>query len=243
VADFCRARKIETLVKAGVARFAREVRWRAASLDHRSGRPLFTVIMNNSELNRILKAAKVPERPKEFWTQFPRRVTARLHWKSTAADARASNWFPRLAWSLAAVGVCLAIGFLAGHRTSRNDAVAENGLLQNAKVIEEMLAMFPNRVRAVVQDEHGLNLVLSEKDDVPASAPLWVKVCDGKNCSAIVTFSGQDIKVGGQAVTVLADAQGKIILAGDNFLWSNGEPLVAGNHLKIEARTLGSAVL
>ncbi len=122
--------------------------------------------------------------------------------------------------------------------------MAENGLLQNGKVIQEMLAMFPNQVRAVVQDEQGVNLVLSDKDNVPTSTPLWVKICDGKHCRAVVTFSGQQIRIGNQNVTVLADPEGKIILAGESFLWSNGEPVLAGNtKLKIEAKTLSPAVL
>jgi len=140
--------------------------------------------------------------------------------------------------------LCLVIGFLAEHWRGHTDALAENGLLQNEKIIKEMLAMFPNRVRAVVQDEHGLNVVLSDKEDVPASTPLWVKVCDGKHCSAMVTFSGQEIRIGRQEVTVLADPEGKIILAGDHFLWSNGQPMLAGNDkLTIEAKALAPLML
>jgi hypothetical protein len=200
--------------------------------------------MNDSELDKILKAAKTPERSDEFWAQFPRHVTSRLHWKPAAREGQSRHWLPRLAWSLTALAACVLIGFFVGHWRGRSDALAENGLLQNEKVIKEMLAMFPNRVRAVVQDDHGLHLVLSDKDDVPASTPLWVKVCDGKNCSATVTFSGQQIQVGHQDVTVLADPQGKIILAGDSFLWSNGHPMLAGNDkLKIEAKALGPLVL
>ena len=36
-----------------------------------------------------------------------------------------------------------------------------------------------------------MRLVLSEQADVPVSAPLFLKVCDGKNCQRIITFSGQ----------------------------------------------------
>jgi hypothetical protein len=197
--------------------------------------------MKNSELNRILKAAKVPERPEEFWAQFPRRITARLHWKP--ATKRSPSRLSRLAWVLSAAAACLVIGFLAAHWRRRPDAMAENPVLQNEKVIREMFALFPNRVRAIVQDEHGVNLVLSDSNDVPASTPLWVKVCDGKSCQSVVTFSGQKLELGQQQVTVLADATGKIILAGDNFLWSNGEALLAGNNLKIEAKTLAPVVL
>ena len=198
--------------------------------------------MNDSDLNRILKAAKVPGRTEEFWARFPRRVTTRLHWKPAMRGS--SPRLSRVAWALSAITACLVIGFVAGHWRGHEEAVAENGLLQNAKVIQETFAMFPNRVKAIVQDQHGINLVLSDKEDVPHSAPLWIKICDGKNCAAMVTFSGQEIKLGGKELTVLTDVHGKIILAGDNFLWSNGDALLAGNDkLKIEAKTLAPVIL
>ena len=115
--------------------------------------------------------------------------------------------------------------------------------LQSAKLIRETLALFPNRVRAIVQDEHGLNLILSENDDVPASAPIYVRICDGKQCSSFVTFSGQEIQAGGQKVTVLADARGGIILTGNQFVWSNTERNHASNSLKIEANNLGPVAM
>lgn len=201
------------------------------------------IVMNDSELNKILKAAKVPERSAEFRDQFPRRVTSRLQWKSAPAPKRATSWFPRFAWALAAVAACLLMGFFIGNWRGHREGVAENGLLQNEKVIKEMLAMFPNRVRALVQDEHGLNVVLSDKENTPVSTPLWIKVCDGKKCAAMVTFSGQDVRIGGRDITVLADAKGKIILASDDFLWSNGQALLGDGKLRIEAKTLAPVVL
>jgi hypothetical protein len=198
--------------------------------------------MNDSELNQLLKKARVPERTPEFWAQFPRRVTARLHWKPAIKSAEPARWFPRLAWGLGMAACVLAVFFI-GHWRGHNDALAENGLLQNEKVIKEMLATFPNRVRGVIQDEHGLNVVLSEEDNVPLSTPLWVQICDGKHCATVVTFSGQQIRIGQRDVTVLSDASGKIILAGDNFLWSNGEALLADGKMKIEAKTLAPVVL
>lgn len=199
--------------------------------------------MKNSELNEILKAAKVPERPALFWEEFPRRVSTRLHWKTRTTGQPSTNRFPRLGWALAGVAACLLVGFFIGHWRGHEDAMAENSVLQNGKVIAEMLAMFPNRVRAVVQDEHGLNVVLSDKDDVPVSTPLWISVCDGKHCSSVVTFSGQEVSIGRRKITVLADPEGKIILAGDSFVWSNGGPALAASQLKIEAKALTSVVL
>jgi len=71
------------------------------------------------------------------------------------------------------------------------------------------------------------------------STPIYVSICDGKNCSSFVTFSGQEVQVADQKMTVLADARGDIILTGDQFVWSNMERTHAGGHLQIKAKNLG----
>jgi len=195
--------------------------------------------MNNSELEHRLKAAQAPVRPDEYWAEFPQRVAAGL--RRTPVVVRGERrWLPRLAWGLATAAACLIIGFGVGHWRGRTETASSNGLLQNVKLIRETMAMFPNRVRAIVQDERGLNLVLSEQADVPDSTPIYVSICDGKQCSTVVTFSGQEIKLAGQSLTILSDAHGGVILTGSKFVWSSAEQIYAGNHLKIEAKTLGS---
>ena len=107
-----------------------------------------------------------------------------------------------------------------------------------------MMALFPNQIRALVQDDGGeVKLVLSDTGDVPASPPLYVRISDGKHSSSFVTFSGQEIQVAGQNITVLADARGGIILAGSQFVWSSRERTSAAGHLKIEARNLGTVTM
>ena len=131
--------------------------------------------MNNSELECLLKEARVPERSGDFWEHFPRRVALRLRREPAAQPAEPVRWFPRLAWGLAVGAACVLAGFVAGHWRGQSDAAA-NGLLQNQKFLTETLAAFPNQIRAIVQDERGLSLVLSEHDDIPASAPIYVQL-------------------------------------------------------------------
>ena len=116
-------------------------------------------------------------------------------------------------------------------------------ILANAKLVRETLAMFPNQVRAIVEDSHGLHLVLSDNGAVPSSPPLYIHVCDGKNCSSVVTFSGQEIQVAGQKMTVLANTQGGVILMGNDFVWSSDEKNKSDEGLEIEAKNLGLAAL
>jgi hypothetical protein len=192
--------------------------------------------MNNSELDSILKKARMPERPDDFWEMLPGQVIRRLHHDRIQGGRVERPFFRRWAWGFATVA-CVLIAFAAGHWRGQKDS---GDVLQSLKLVNETLAMFPHRVRAIVQDERGLNLILSEQGDVPASSPLYVRICDGKHCSSLVTFSGQEIQFDGQKLTVLSDPRGGIILEGNQLVWSSKEPIYADSHLKIEARNLGT---
>ncbi len=197
--------------------------------------------MKTPELESILKQARLPEIPEESRDLFPRRIVARLKRNDLPRFApRYSR--PRLAWAFGLV-LCVAIAFAVGHWHGRmeTEAVLAKDSLANTKLIQETLALFPNRVRAIVQDETGLNLVLSDQEDVPTSAPIWVKMCKGGKCVSLVTFSGQEIQIGGQKVTVLSDARGGIILEGNKFVWSSTDKINAGGRWQIQAKNLGPA--
>jgi hypothetical protein len=191
--------------------------------------------MNKFDLNAMLKAAKAPEGSQEYWDDTSYAVLAQLRRLAPASPRGRRPWFPRLAWGLAVTVACvvmaLAVGYWPGEKPANDD-------LQNAKLIRETLAMFPNQVRAMVKDERGINLILSDDGDVPVSSPLYVRICDGKHCESFVTFSGQEIEAAGQKITVLSEASGGIILTGNQFVWSSAEQNHAGSNLKIEANSL-----
>jgi hypothetical protein len=200
--------------------------------------------MNNTELESILKKARLPEIPDDSLEAFPRRVADRLN-RNDPLPHPARGFAPRLAWTFALVA-CAAIAFAFGHWRGRMEtaAVPASDTLASAKLIREMMAMFPNQIRAIVQDDRGaVKLVLSDTGDVPASPPLYVRICDSQHCSSFVTFSGQEIQVDGQKITVLADPRGGVILAGNHFIWSSTERPSAVGQLKIEARRIGPVTM
>ncbi|HEY1790380.1 MAG TPA: hypothetical protein VGJ73_19695 [Verrucomicrobiae bacterium] len=199
--------------------------------------------MNKSELDLILKKARIPQPPEEFWEDFPEQVTRQLDRPSRPERLTRKNLFPRFAWAVA-MAVCIAMAFVAGHWRGRTEATAQpQDVLANAKLVQQTLAMFPNQVRAIVEDKTGLHLVLSDGGSVASSSPIYVHLCDGKNCSSLVTFSGQEIQIAGQKMTVLANTRGGIILMGDNFVWASDEETASIRGLKIEAKNLGSEAL
>jgi hypothetical protein len=199
--------------------------------------------MNDSDLDKKLKAARIPARDEDYWESFPRLVSAKLRSAPAERPGVERRWLPHLAWGGGIAFACLMLGFALGHwhgQKQKNDPYA---LLQNGKMLREVLTLFPNRVRAIVQDEHGVQLVLAVQPDVPVSTPIYVRICDGQQCSALVTFSGQELEIAGQKVTVLANAHGGVIVTGNRFVWSSDQPVVAQSGLRIEARTLNSTAL
>ena len=196
--------------------------------------------MNDADLNKKLKATPVPARDEDYWESFPRLVSAKLRTAPVERPAIDRHWRPRLAWGGGIALACLMIGFAAGHWHGQMEKKDAYALLQNGKMLQEVLTLFPGRVRAITQDEHGVQLVLAEQADVPASTPIYVRICDGKQCLALVTFSGQELEIAGQKVTVLSDAQGGVIVTGPRFAWSSDRPAGASNGLKIEARRLSA---
>jgi len=191
--------------------------------------------MNDAELDKKLKAARGPALDADYLEDFSRQVLGDLRRTQPRSEPTQTAWWPGLAWG-AVTAVCVAMAFGIGLWHGRKQA--EGDVLASTKVIQETLAMFPNQVRAIVHDERGVNVVLSDKPDVPVSTPIYVRICNGQSCASVVTFSGQDVKIAGQNVTVLANASGGVILEGNQFAWSSTDQGPAPGHLKIEARLL-----
>jgi len=158
--------------------------------------------MKNSELENLLKRAKAPKHSREYREQFPKRVVAELR-QIRRPERFETRRLPKLAWAMSTAAACAVIIFVAGHFQHNPVVNSSHELLSNTKLVSETLAMFPNRVRAIVQDERGLSLILSEHEDVPASTPLFVKVCDRHHCSAVVTFSGRRCRLVGEKLPCL----------------------------------------
>jgi hypothetical protein len=196
--------------------------------------------MNDSELDRKLRSAQGPVLGAEYQQKFPQGVLAQLRSAPWRPKPARRGWWPRFAWGFA-TALCLLMAYAVGRWHGQRDA--DKDVLADAKLIQETLAMFPHRVRAILRDEHGMNLVLSDREDVPASTPIYVRICDGKQCSSLVTFSGQEIQIAGQTLTVLSEANGGIILEGKEFLWANGKSLHAAKNLRIQAENLGAITM
>jgi hypothetical protein len=196
--------------------------------------------MNNSELNEVLKKAGVPERPQEYWNQFPSRITARLQWsqKRTSSPSIRRWSLARIALGTAAVCLLFALGLgVWKGRESR----ANESLVQMRKYYNEIESLFPNQVKGIVFDNQGPRLLLAEASNLPESAALYIKICSKQGCRQFVTFSGQRIRFGTDTFDVLVNRQGEVLLTGDKMVWSADSSAGQAADYRIEARQLGGA--
>ena len=195
--------------------------------------------MTNPELDARLKAAREPSLPAGYQETFTRNVLNNLRSSpgGNGAGRKGNHWVPKLAWGLA-TAACILMAFALGHWRGPSEKSSRPAVLADAKLIRETRGLFPHRVRAIVQDENGLKLVLADQGEMPASTPIYIRICDGNKCSSLVTFSGQEIQIAGQKLTVLSQSDGGIILEGNQFVWSSREPVAMKHKIRIEARNL-----
>ena len=124
---------------------------------------------------------------------------------------------------------------------SGKDTVApgkDSQLAEARKYFHELEALFPNQLQAIVFDQQGTHLVLAPEPNLPASPPLYLKICGPKGCQRFVTFSGQQIRVNGDVCDVLADRQGNVLVVGQETLWADAKAAVRSGPYQIEARAL-----
>lgn len=210
--------------------------------------------MKDSDLNEVLKRATVPERGADYWEQFPRKITAEIERRRQTAGAVAGEdtawaWTSAFrllvgkpAFALGVAAVCLVLGFVLGSWNRHRSPGEDPQFAQARKYFRELDALFPSQLQTIVFDQQGTHLVLAPEANLPASPPLYVKICGPKGCQRFVTFSGQQIRVNGDVCDVLADGRGGVLLVGRQALWAGAQASGTTGRYRIEAKPLEASL-
>jgi hypothetical protein len=110
--------------------------------------------MTDFDLKSKLRSVPVPERPPEYWEDFPARLRANLR-RPPAAFAGRPAGLPRLVWNTGFALACVMFS-LAGWP-------AFHAALQNEKVFRRELAQFPGHLRVLMQSEHGMHYLIADQ--------------------------------------------------------------------------------
>ncbi|MGN6555170.1 MAG: hypothetical protein ACTHLW_15800 [Verrucomicrobiota bacterium] len=207
--------------------------------------------MKNQELEQMLKIARLPEREESYWVRFPGQVMTKIQERAAGVRSlpRRHSLAPLFAtllgglrlkpvFALALAGVCVGLGFVFGLWTANHSSENATQLAVVRKYYQELEALFPNQIRAVIFDAHGARLELAERADVPVSPPLFLRIGGPQGCQEFVTFSGQSIRIHGESCEVLLDQRGDVLLVGERSVWSSSEPRGKAGAYRVEAGPL-----
>ena len=181
--------------------------------------------MTNDELENLLRTAKVPERTSDQWEEFPKGVMRAIRRNDTpvTADHRQLRSSFGSFWVFGLATACVFAAFVFGFWRGQQAHSKEKDIAAIQKYYREIESLFPNQLQAVVIDSKGPRFVLSDSANVARSIPLLVRICEGKQCKTVVTFSGQKIQLNDDICEVLLDSKGNVLIVGDDIAWSSAE--------------------
>jgi hypothetical protein len=194
--------------------------------------------MNDDLLKKRLAGLKVPA-PDE---------TAReraLH-RALVALKNAPVELPRTSrpflWRWAAVaGACAAVAILAVWQAGRP---VGDELAAWQRTLREVEMLFPGQVNAVIERDGAVDLELSEGTSGGTSQPVVVEFVRGASVLRVLSYSGRkvcvDLGEDRACFEPLITAEGRVILSGEDFLWTADHPVSRGGY-RVEARFLHPA--
>ena len=112
--------------------------------------------MNESDLDKQLRAVSAPERSDEYWSDFPGRVTRELRSRPLPRPVR-SSWMPQLAWGFSLAFGCFVLGYYLGHTD------VPRGLTNAWQENRREMARLPDQFRMIMLDEHGLQKLVPDQ--------------------------------------------------------------------------------
>lgn len=114
--------------------------------------------MNNFDLESWLKSVRVPERPEDYWNDFPARVRVQLRRRPVESAPR-GVWHPRLklAGSLA-----LALGLMWFGEEFHPLQTASNAITRQSQNLRVEYARLQAGLNVLVFNPHGMGYLLAE---------------------------------------------------------------------------------
>jgi hypothetical protein len=117
--------------------------------------------MNDFELQSRLKGVPVPERPKEYWQDFPARMSRQLRRPVKLEASSEAEPLLRFAWQLAAGAAILCVCLAVLNQPLR---AASTAMLEKEIALRRELDMFPKHLRILMADDHGMQYLVADKN-------------------------------------------------------------------------------
>jgi hypothetical protein len=116
--------------------------------------------MNDFDLDAKLKSVPLPERPENYWENFPSQVRVNLP-RASMRPAAENLWLSRLAWA-GGLALCLIFGiWCAEFQPLKTASIA---ISKKETHVRRELAQFQTKLHVLMRDEHGMHYLIADKD-------------------------------------------------------------------------------
>jgi len=116
--------------------------------------------MNDFELESKLRSVRVPERPEEYWNDFPSRVRVQLP-RERREFAPRNAWRPRLAW---AGGLALAVALVIFCIQFHPLQTVSLAITKQQRQFHAQLARLDIGLHKLMLNTDGMGYLLTEAD-------------------------------------------------------------------------------
>lgn len=186
--------------------------------------------MNDDLLKKKLADLRLPEPSEAVRERALHRALVALA-NSPKADEVPGEKVRRVPWRwLLTAGTLglLVLAFWPGGKP-----VIENTLSWQ-RTLAEVEALFPGQVNAVIERDGEMALELADHAAGGTGQPVVVEFVQGPRTLRVLSYSGRQVCVdlGGTKACFepLIQADGSVILSGENFLWSSDHPVFPGGY-------------
>jgi hypothetical protein len=197
--------------------------------------------VNDDELQRHLSHLKTPEVSDTARERARFRATLALNRAEVAQGAERAVVFWR--WTTGVLAIALA-GALTWQMWARPASPRED-IAADQKVLEQMQALFPRQVNAVVVDNGKVDLSVTQSPAVGSDQPIVIVFRRDDKIIRVLSYSGHRVclSLGGRdhCFEILATASGGIILEEADKAWlAASKPEIAG--FSVRAQTLEASL-
>ena len=196
--------------------------------------------MNDESLKRALEKLALPSADDAARAIARHRAVTAFENRDTAPQRNPVPWL-RLATLAAAACIALALVFAARSRSGGGAvAAATSSDRADARLLAEMEALFPGQLDAVVATGNDIAVELAQEPGATASQRLAITLQRGASTVRVLGYSGRKVCLAldgrRECFEPLLTADGQVILAGDDFVWSEENPSpLAGYHIRARA--------
>ena len=205
--------------------------------------------MNDESLKRALEKLAAPP-PDDAARERARHRAVIAFENRDAESAKVATQHSPVPWfrlaTLAAAAACIALApfFAVRSRSGSGGATAAASSDRvDARLLAEMESLFPGQLDAVVANGNEISVELAQEPGTAASQRLMITLQRGATTVRVLGYSGRKVCLAldgrRECFEPLLTADGQVILAGVDFVWSRENPSPLAGY-RVSARALAA---